>query len=200
VRCASTVYVVSVPAKKSLFATRGTTTRVNKTTTAGNETIIRMHRERWLFIFAAIQAVGALVAILAYFGISSERLKIQITLTALPSVWWLIGAVMLFLGSVSFSGYGLYKYTRRQPQPEQAVVTLPLSPPAATEEPWLELFKEKQRLEEELASLEAQIPKARVVPAIKVGKDDVDLLREKIERKKKEIKQIEERMKRLTHD
>jgi hypothetical protein len=65
---------------------------------------------------------------------------------------------------------------------------------------WLELFKEKQRLEEELASLEARIPSVRVVPVMKIGKDDTDLLLEKIERKKKEIRQIDERMKRLAHD
>jgi len=65
---------------------------------------------------------------------------------------------------------------------------------------WLDLFKEKLRLEEELASLEAQIPSIRVVPVIKIGKDDVDFLREKIGRKKNEIKQIGERMKRVTHD
>jgi hypothetical protein len=65
---------------------------------------------------------------------------------------------------------------------------------------WLDLFKEKLRLEEELASLEAQIPSIRVVPVIKIGKDDVDFLREKIGRKKNEIKQIDERMKRVAHD
>jgi hypothetical protein len=65
---------------------------------------------------------------------------------------------------------------------------------------WLELFKEKQRLEEELELLEAQIPSFTVVPAIKIGKDDTDFLREKIERKKKEIIQIDERMKLLPHD
>ena len=64
----------------------------------------------------------------------------------------------------------------------------------------LELFNEKQWLEEELGSLEAQIPSFTVVPAIKIGKNDTDFLREKIERKKKEIIQIDERMKLLPHD
>jgi hypothetical protein len=70
----------------------------------------------------------------------------------------------------------------------------------ADQSSWLELFKEKQRLEEELASLEARIPSIRVVPAMKIGKDDTDLLREEIERKKNEIRQIDEIMKGLAHD
>jgi pyrimidine deaminase RibD-like protein len=63
---------------------------------------------------------------------------------------------------------------------------------------WMKLFKEKQRLEEEVAALETQIPNMRVIPAIKLGKDEVDLLREKIQRKKSQIQEIQERMKRLT--
>jgi hypothetical protein len=65
---------------------------------------------------------------------------------------------------------------------------------------WIELFKEKQRLEEELASLEEQVPSAWVQPLLSLGKDKRTLLLEKIGRKKKTIKQIEERMKHLVHD
>jgi pyrimidine deaminase RibD-like protein len=63
-------------------------------------------------------------------------------------------------------------------------------------DPWLDLFKEKQRLEEEVASLESQIPGIRVVPVIKTGKDDHDLLVERMQRKKKQLREIEERMSR----
>jgi|GEM_PF-4915864 len=61
----------------------------------------------------------------------------------------------------------------------------------------MELFKEKQRLGEQVASLEAQIPTVMVFPTITTGKDDTYWLREKIERKKNEIRKIEERLKLL---
>ena len=60
---------------------------------------------------------------------------------------------------------------------------------------WLKLFKEKQKLEEEVASLEAQVPSVRVVPAISIGKDEVALLKEKTARKKAQLTEIEEKMK-----
>jgi pyrimidine deaminase RibD-like protein len=63
-------------------------------------------------------------------------------------------------------------------------------------DPWLDLFREKQRLEEEVASLEAQVPSMRVIPAMKIGMDDFDILVEKLGRKKKQVKEIEERMSR----
>jgi pyrimidine deaminase RibD-like protein len=63
-------------------------------------------------------------------------------------------------------------------------------------DPWLDLFREKQRLEEEVASLQAQVPGMRVIPAMKVGMDEYDILVEKLGRKNKQVTEIEERMSR----
>jgi hypothetical protein len=73
------------------------------------------------------------------------------------------------------------------------VFNVALSPPAigaAGNESWLELFKEKKVLEEDLASLEAQVPAVWISPALKLGKDDLDFLREKIERRKKQYRKL----------
>lgn len=61
---------------------------------------------------------------------------------------------------------------------------------------WLDLFREKQRLEEEVSSLQAQVPGTRVFPAMKVGMADYDFLVETLGRKKKQVREIEERMSR----
>jgi hypothetical protein len=66
-----------------------------------------------VFIFAAIGAVAGIVTILLYFGISSDRLRIHMALPALPSVWWLVAAVCLFITSFGLSGYGLYRVRSR---------------------------------------------------------------------------------------
>lgn len=69
----------------------------------------RLRDDRWLFVFSAIQAVASLGMILVYFGIIPDRPNIHVTLTALPSVWWLVAAFVLFLGSMSFTLYGFYR-------------------------------------------------------------------------------------------
>src|SRR5260370_41740607 len=71
-----------------------------------------------LFIFAAIGALAALVTILAYCGITSDRLKTHMVLTALPSVWWLVAALCLFVSSFGLSVYGMYRANRLIPVAE----------------------------------------------------------------------------------
>jgi len=63
-----------------------------------------------------------------------------------------------------------------------------------TPDAWLDLFREKQNLEEEVASLEAQVPAFSVRPQVKAGKDSIDLLNDKIKRKKRQLDEITERI------
>ena len=51
--------------------------------------------------------------------------------------------------------------------------------------------------EQEIASLEMNIPPIRVIPQIKVGKDALDFAMDEIERKRKSLKQIQNRMNQL---
>ena len=66
-------------------------------------------------------------------------------------------------------------------------------------EGFLDLLREKQRLEEEIATLENGLPEnvgMSIRPVLKVGKDNEDYLREEIARKKENLKEVVERMKR----
>lgn len=62
---------------------------------------------------------------------------------------------------------------------------------------WLKLFAIQKSLEQEIASLEMNIPAVQVTPAIKIGKDTLDFAEEEIERKKKYLKQITDRMEKV---
>ncbi len=100
------------------------------------------------------------------------------------SVYWVIGVVGLF---IAFYRAWLYEHNANQ--------ALAQGRKTDRKPEWSKLAQDKRRLEDQLAALEAQIPAVRIVPALKLGKDDRDLLLEKIERKRRSIKEIEERMK-----
>ena len=65
-------------------------------------------RANLLFVFAAVQAIGGLVAILLFFGITPERLR-SVSVPLVPSVWWLAAGLFLFATSIGLSMYGLWK-------------------------------------------------------------------------------------------
>jgi hypothetical protein len=69
------------------------------------------------------------------------------------------------------------------------------------QELWMELFREKQRLEQELIPLEKQLPPLPHIHLMQMlvqGRDAVAIVQGKIEQKKRAIKEIEERMQRIT--
>ena len=68
---------------------------------------------------------------------------------------------------------------------------------AQNRESWLQLFDIQRSLEQEIAALEMNMPTITVRPQIKVGKDIHDFAQDEIERKKKYLKQIIDRMKEL---
>jgi hypothetical protein len=64
----------------------------------------------------------------------------------------------------------------------------------------MELFREKQKLEQELVVLEKQLPPLPYIHLIRMlvqGRDDVAIVQGQIEQKKKAIKEIEEKMYRI---
>jgi hypothetical protein len=66
---------------------------------------------------------------------------------------------------------------------------------ASTADPALELLRERQRLEAEVQPLlEIEERGIKVVPTIKIGKDESDYRKERIERIKRDIEQIERRL------
>lgn len=62
---------------------------------------------------------------------------------------------------------------------------------------WIQLSQEKRHLQDELGTLEVKMQFLAIIPIIKLGKDETDLLREKIARTTQAISEIEERMKGL---
>jgi hypothetical protein len=62
---------------------------------------------------------------------------------------------------------------------------------------WFKLFKEKQRLQEEIAKLKRSIPALHVQPVLRLGPSSIDLTREDIARKETEMKTIDARLAQL---
>lgn len=101
---------------------------------------------KFLFVFGAIQAIAGLITILAFFGFKSQDLQVHLTMTALPSIWWLVAAILLFIGSFSLSGYGLYKLSLSQ-RTAMPAATPPMSQDArrALIERWRAMITEVHR-------------------------------------------------------
>lgn len=62
----------------------------------------------WLFIFAAIQAIGSIFAGLQFFGITAGNMK------AVSLNKWLVVMLFLWIGSLGISAYGLYSISTYQ--------------------------------------------------------------------------------------
>jgi hypothetical protein len=64
-----------------------------------------MDKDIWLFAFGAFQAVGALLVILQFFGITPRVLN---GVTNMIKKRWAVVAIALIVGSFCFSIYGMY--------------------------------------------------------------------------------------------
>ena len=69
-----------------------------------------MSASDWLFLFAAIQAIGAVFAMLVFFGINLQTLtnsRWSGMITGHSKFKWV--AIVLIVGSFAFSGIGWYR-------------------------------------------------------------------------------------------
>lgn len=150
----------------------------------------------WAILLAAIIGVlQALWFILSVLGAKDTAVEYYWKIRPLLGSWLLPAGMAAFGILLLFVDFERRK--RHTPRgglqiSAQGTVT---PPPQPRDSAWLEIFREKCAKEEEIAALEAKIPHVRVRDAVRLGKDEIDLLEESIARKKAAVRELNKRLK-----